>query len=268
MFFPRRNQGEDAVPGTLTRPVSVNYEALESLFHLPLKDAAREMGLCPTTFKKACRRFSMDVWPFRKGQSRTPIVRRKTQTDDLRHQDNMNHGGAASVLCASPVWHDGSTAWMNRNFSFSATASSSSTVRASSSSDLARHAAPAFQLQPLPPAFLRTPFAPLDASSLARSVFIGVPIPSMTFEGEGLLPTRACGAEQGFEATRPCGADQGVEAPLEAGSCSAAVMTYLEGPLAGDFDFMFVEEEPFPTKKGGGEEEDLGWNIEKALARS
>ena len=233
MFFPRRNQGEDAVPGHLTRPVSVNYEALESLFHLPLKDAAREMGLCPTTFKKACRRFSVDVWPFRKGQSRIPIARRSTQTDDHRHQDNVKKGEAASVYCASPVWHDGSTAWMNRSFSFSSTASSSSTVRASSSPDLARHAAPSFQLCPLPPVFRHTP---LDASSLARRIFAGVPIPSTTFEGGGLLSTRPCGAEQGFEA------------PLEAGSCSVAVMTYLEGPLAVDFDFMFVDEEPYPTK--------------------
>jgi hypothetical protein len=237
VFFPRRNPGEDAVPGHLTRPVSVNYEALESLFHLPLKDAAREIGLCPTTFKKACRRFSMHVWPFKKGQSRTPIARRSTQTDDYRHQDNVKKGEATSVYGAHPVWHDGSTAWMNRSFSFSSTASSSSTVRAPSSPDLAGHAAPVFQLCPLPPVFRHTPFAPLDASSLARSIFVGVPIPSTTFEGGGgLLPPRPCGAEQGFEA------------PLEAGSCSAAVMTYLEGPLAVDFDFMFVDEEPFPTK--------------------
>ena len=182
MFFPRRNQGEDAVPGHLTRPVSVNYDALEGLFHLPLKDAAREIGLCPTTFKKACRRFSMHVWPFKKGQSRTPVARRSTQTDDYRHQDNVQNGAVASVHYISPGWHDGSTAWMNRSFSFSSTASSSSTVRASSSPDLARHAAPAFQLCPLPPVFRHTP---LDASLLARSIFVGVPIPSTTFEGGG-----------------------------------------------------------------------------------
>jgi len=210
----------------------------------------------------------MDVWPFRKGQSRTPIARRSTQPDDHRTSD------AAPVRCTSPVWHDSSTAWMNRNFSSSA--SSSSTVRACSSSELARH--PAFQLSPFSPdgslrqaldtrscgepryagpAFLHAPFTPLDAAALARGVFIGLPIPG-TFEGEGgLLATRP---EQGFEA--PCpdkwisavshnDVPQGFEAPLEAGSCSkdtypecsAAVMTYLEGPLAVDFDFMFVDEE-------------------------
>lgn len=73
MFRPRRKESEGAQPGPLpARHVSITYETLEDLFHLPLKDAAKEVGLCPTTFKKACRRFLLEEWPFQKGQSRVP----------------------------------------------------------------------------------------------------------------------------------------------------------------------------------------------------
>ena len=72
VFFPRQKEGDLTEPGLLTRHISINYEALEDLYHLPLKDAAREVGLCSTTFKKACRHFNMKKWPFRKGQSKTP----------------------------------------------------------------------------------------------------------------------------------------------------------------------------------------------------
>jgi hypothetical protein len=41
-FLPRRKEGED-LEGQ--RNIIVSYEALEGLFHLPLKDAAREIGL-------------------------------------------------------------------------------------------------------------------------------------------------------------------------------------------------------------------------------
>ena len=45
LFLPRRKEGED-LDGP-PRHIIVSYEALEVLFHLPLKDAAREIGLCP-----------------------------------------------------------------------------------------------------------------------------------------------------------------------------------------------------------------------------
>jgi len=42
-FLPRRKEGED-LDGA-PRKIIVSYEALEGLFHLPIKDAAREIGL-------------------------------------------------------------------------------------------------------------------------------------------------------------------------------------------------------------------------------
>ena len=142
VFFPRYKEGEDQGAGHLTHHISLTYAALEGLFHLPLKDAAREVGLCPTTFKKACRRFDMQKWPFRKGQARHPIARRDVQTDGIaaaiktlhqepvcaravpmlqtteEHQEKSAVTGV-TVSCTPPAWHDGAVAW-------------SSTVRASS----------------------------------------------------------------------------------------------------------------------------------------
>jgi hypothetical protein len=44
----------------------ITYTVLEGLFHLPLIDAARQVGLSTTTFKKACRLLNLERWPFRK----------------------------------------------------------------------------------------------------------------------------------------------------------------------------------------------------------
>jgi hypothetical protein len=273
-FFPRRKEGEDAEPGPLTRHICVNYEVLERLFHLPLKDAASEIGLCQTTFKKACRMFDIQYWPSRKRQNKTLIARRNAHANafdaaistlhqepvcalaapalqtPMVHQDK--HAG--TVTCTSPVWHDGSIAWRGTSafyFSFSANASSSSTVRASSElPDVFSSAAPEGLLQQASmaldtrscgearhagPAFQHKTFAPLDAppciDSLSRGgICIGVPMPE-------------CLARTG-----PCGWEQGGATPLEEGpprerSCVEAVMDYLDGPIVGDFDFMFAEEE-------------------------
>jgi len=121
-FLPRRKEGEDL---DAPRHIRVSYEALERLFQLPLKHAAREIGLCPTTFKKACRRFDLEQWPFRQKQGH--FARRASETDGVHagirtlHQEPVcapaaptlqttgahqaNH--AVSVSCTSPVWQDG-----------------------------------------------------------------------------------------------------------------------------------------------------------------
>ncbi|KAJ1490907.1 hypothetical protein T484DRAFT_1776182 [Baffinella frigidus] len=281
VFYPRHKKGEGGEPGPLTRYISVNYEALEGLFHLPLKDAAHEIGLCPTTFKKACRSLNIQQWPSRMRCSPTRLALSKAQaggvdaaTRTLRqepvcapaaptlhttemHQDKR----AGTMTCAPPVWHDGSIAWSDASalcFSFSSNASSSSTV--STSPELRRDcpdpfravfssAAPEGLLQQSSmapatrscgearsarPAFQHKTFAPLDAPSYIDSfprgsICIGVPMP----EGQ---PT-----------TLPCGGEQGGATPLEAGppreqSCVEAVMEYLDGPLAENFDFMFADE--------------------------
>ena len=147
LFLPRLKEGED--PNAF-RHIRVSYEALEALFHLPLKEAAREIGLCPTTFKKACRHFGLQKWPARRDSA---IARRNAQTDGVDaatrtlHQKPVSAPDApilqpeahleryaVAVPCTSPVWHDGSSAWRHTShsgFPFPSIASSSSNVRSS-----------------------------------------------------------------------------------------------------------------------------------------
>ena len=225
-YLPRRKEGED--PNGPPRHIRVSYEVLEGLFHLKLKDAAREIGLCDTTFKKACRRFNIERWP-----AAIPTLRR-----------------AVTVSCTSPVSlrrgvvFDGGSSSLG--FPFSSIAASSSNVGASSERrrDLlnpfgaafssaapqglpqqasialdtrsygeARHAGPAFQLNT---------FAPVDAPSYIDTLTggrlsTGMPLP---------IP-------EGLPTTRPCGGEQRGATPLEAGppgqrSCVEAVMEYLD----------------------------------------
>ena len=111
LFFPRKEQAGNAEPEPLARHIRVNRKALEALFHLKLKDAAREIGLCSTTFKKACRRFQIEKWPSKRGQRDAAFAQRSAQTDDI--------DGAAFL-----AWRD-TPAF---SFSFSATASSTPTA--------------------------------------------------------------------------------------------------------------------------------------------
>jgi hypothetical protein len=132
-FFPRRKEGGEP-DGRLTRQISVSYDDLEALFHLPLKDAAREMNLCATTFKKACRSFGMETWPFRKGQP-VPVARMTAPT--LQTPKLHQASRAVMVSCTSPVWHDASSERRDTSSfgfprSYSSVASSSSNVTASS----------------------------------------------------------------------------------------------------------------------------------------
>ena len=173
--MPRRKEGEDP---NAPRHISVSYEALEGLFHLPLTDAAREIGLCPTTFKKACRRFDLEQWPFRQKQGRIPFARMASQTDGVDaafrslHQDPVCAPAAptlqtteahqamraVTVSCTPPVWHDGG---------FSSAAPQGLLQQVSMALDTrsygeARHAGPAFEL-----------FAPLDAPSFIDTLTTG-----------------------------------------------------------------------------------------------
>ena len=134
-FFPRRKEGEEP-DGRPTRRISVSYEDLEALFHLPVKDAAREMNLCATTFKKACRSFGLEEWPFRKGRiAQTEPVYPPTPPT-LQTSGMHPASRAVMVSCTSPVWLDGSserreTSSFGFPHSNSSVASSSSNVRAS-----------------------------------------------------------------------------------------------------------------------------------------
>jgi hypothetical protein len=254
-FFPRRKEGEEP-DGRPTRQISVSYEDLEVLFHLPVKEAAREMNLCATTFKKACRSFGLEEWPFRKGQVHIAQTEPACPPDAPTLQTPGLHQANREVVvpCNSSVWHDESSERVDTSFfgvPFSSFASSSSSVRASAgpsrnglgpfstvfsgpmaldtrSYDEARRAAP------LVPVFaLAAPQGLLQQASMARD--------ARSFVGVSLPPTSA---------GMPLGGAQGGTLRFEPGpprelSCVEAVMDYLEGPLVGNFE-TFVDEEGSP----------------------
>jgi hypothetical protein len=64
IIFPRRKGGDTRHH---TRPVRVTRQMLQALFHLPLPSACKHLGLCATTFKKACRREGIMQWPYKRG---------------------------------------------------------------------------------------------------------------------------------------------------------------------------------------------------------
>ncbi len=43
----------------------VDKTTLERLFHMPLRDAASALGVCPTAIKCACRKLGLSKWPYR-----------------------------------------------------------------------------------------------------------------------------------------------------------------------------------------------------------
>jgi len=150
LYLPRLKEGDD--PNAFSRHIRVSYEDLESLFHLSLKDAAREIGLCPTTFKKACRRHHLEKWPSRQKDRDAAIARRNAQTDSVVAAIRTQHHApvstpaaptlqteahqakrAVTVSCTSPVWYAGADAWRHTfGIPFSSIVSSSSSVRPSS----------------------------------------------------------------------------------------------------------------------------------------
>jgi hypothetical protein len=43
-----------------------SMDDLRTVFHLPINDAAKKLGLCVTVLKQKCREFGIVRWPFRK----------------------------------------------------------------------------------------------------------------------------------------------------------------------------------------------------------
>eukprot|EP00961_Rhodomonas_salina_P065480 880522-Rhodomonas_salina.2 len=62
-LYPRKKRGLP-VPASQDA-VFLDKKVLSALYHLPLKDAADALGLCPTAIKTACRKLGLPRWPFR-----------------------------------------------------------------------------------------------------------------------------------------------------------------------------------------------------------
>jgi len=225
VFLPRRKEGENL--DGLSRHVHVAYEDLESLFHLPLKDAAREVGLCRSTFKKACRRLRLENWPYRKGgnahtQGVDAVVVFCTsstlQTPELHHTKHavvvpaMSSFGSPFSSIASSSSSAGSTSAALRATPFEAL-QLASTALVTRSYGEARDTGPAFQLKTFAP---HDPPSYIEAFTKGLVSVGGVPLPMP----EGLPTTQLCGGG------RP-GATLETGSPRER-SCVEAVMAYLD----------------------------------------
>ena len=46
-------------------PVILTRELLESYFNCSLASVSKELGICPTSIKKACRKLGIAKWPFK-----------------------------------------------------------------------------------------------------------------------------------------------------------------------------------------------------------
>jgi hypothetical protein len=68
IIYPRRKKFSQS-SDDINRPVQLSRKHLESLMHLPIPSACKEVGVCATTFKKACRRQGIHCWPYRRGIS-------------------------------------------------------------------------------------------------------------------------------------------------------------------------------------------------------
>lgn len=60
-LYPRKKRGQPTKDA-----VVLDKKALAALYHLPLKEAAIVLGICPTAIKTACRRLGLSKWPYRR----------------------------------------------------------------------------------------------------------------------------------------------------------------------------------------------------------
>ena len=55
-------------------PSNLTLEQLSAYFHLPINEAAMQLGVCPTVLKKMCRSKGVDRWPHRKIKSIDSLI--------------------------------------------------------------------------------------------------------------------------------------------------------------------------------------------------
>ena len=116
--FPRRRYGQLAPPVRGTdQPVVLTLETLSAQFHLPLMQAARVLGICPTSVKTACRKFGVDRWPYRRGKHNdppAPALNTLDQGEPQMDQESAAPGGAPApfdLLHPRPVPVLGTPFW-------------------------------------------------------------------------------------------------------------------------------------------------------------
>eukprot|EP00170_Pyropia_yezoensis_P005966 contig_24281_g5984 len=121
--LPRASDSGDEGNGNVSAGASVANKSknlsisdLMSCFHLPINDAAKQLGTCVTVLKKQCRRHGVKRWPYRKLVSIDKLIdkmeKEQTTADDkeyylhelhtLRQRKEHIFRSAGNVSAATP----------------------------------------------------------------------------------------------------------------------------------------------------------------------
>lgn len=64
--------------------VNVTKAQLEERFHLPLPEAATELGICTTSAKKLCRKLGIKKWPYCPWKARAGMIQKMSSEQDQK----------------------------------------------------------------------------------------------------------------------------------------------------------------------------------------
>jgi hypothetical protein len=62
------------------------------VFHLPIEEAAKQLGIGQTMLKHYCRKFGIPRWPYRKRQSVVQLIQSIENYSQVRARTNMACG--------------------------------------------------------------------------------------------------------------------------------------------------------------------------------